>query len=125
MRRNPIQKGIVILSLLMVLTVFMASCGENDEIQPQDTTSAVSETDAQTTEHTPEFSVDENGKVLFHPELCCGCDTCIKTCRFDASPRIRYMNAQEVYQEICRQVPFIRGITVSGGECTLYPEFLQ
>ena len=27
----------------------------------------------------------ENGKVLFHPELCCGCDTCIKTCRFDAS----------------------------------------
>ena len=35
------------------------------------------------------------------------------------------MNAQEVYQEICRQVPFIRGITVSGGECTLYPEFLQ
>ena len=67
----------------------------------------------------------ENGKVLFHPELCCGCDTCIKTCRFDASPRIRYMNAQEVYQEICRQVPFIRGITVSGGECTLYPEFLQ
>ena len=45
----------------------------------------------------------ENGKVLFHPELCCGCDTCIKTCRFDASPRIRYMNAQEVYQEICRQ----------------------
>lgn len=67
----------------------------------------------------------ENGKVLFHPELCCGCDTCIKTCRFDASPRIRYMNAQEVYQEICRQVPFIRGITVSGGECTLYPEFLE
>ena len=62
----------------------------------------------------------ENGKVLFHPELCCGCDTCIKTCRFGASPRIRYMNAQEVYQEIRRQVPFIRGITVSGGECTLF-----
>ena len=40
----------------------------------------------------------ENGKVLFHPGLCCGCDTCIKTCRFDASPRIRYMNAQEAYQ---------------------------
>ena len=67
----------------------------------------------------------ENGKVLFHPELCCACDTCIKTCQFGASPRIRYMNAPEVCQEIRKQVPFIRGITVSGGECTLYPEFLQ
>lgn len=65
MRRNHIKKGIVIMSLLMAMTVFMASCGENDEIQPQDTTSAVTDTDAQTTEHTPEFTVDENGKVLF------------------------------------------------------------
>lgn len=27
-------------------------------------------------------------------------------------------------REIRRQIPFIRGITVSGGECTLYPDFL-
>jgi pyruvate formate lyase activating enzyme len=27
--------------------------------------------------------------------------------------------------EIAPSIPFIRGITVSGGECTLYPEFLR
>ena len=35
------------------------------------------------------------------------------------------MNAEEVYAEVRRNVPFIRGITVSGGECTFYPAFLH
>jgi len=34
------------------------------------------------------------------------------------------MTADEVWQAVQKQIPFIRGITVSGGECTLYPEFL-
>ena len=34
------------------------------------------------------------------------------------------MTPQEVYDRVARQIPFIRGVTVSGGECTLYPEFL-
>lgn len=66
----------------------------------------------------------ENDAVWFRPELCCGCDTCIKICQFGCSPRIRYLTAGEVYKEVQKQVPYIRGITVSGGECTLYPEFL-
>ena len=65
------------------------------------------------------------GLVLFDPAKCVGCDTCIHTCTHDASPRIRYMNAEEVYAEVRRNVPFIRGITVSGGECTFYPAFLH
>lgn len=65
------------------------------------------------------------GLVLFDPAKCGGCDTCIHTCTHDASPRIRYMNAEEVYAEVRRNVPFIRGITVSGGECTFYPAFLH
>ena len=65
------------------------------------------------------------GLVLFDPTKCVGCDTCIHTCTHDASPRIRYMNAEEVYAEVRRNVPFIRGITVSGGECTFYPAFLH
>lgn len=65
------------------------------------------------------------GLVLFDPAKCVGCDTCIHTCTHDASPRIRYMNAEEVYAEVRRNVPFIRGITVSGGECTFYPVFLH
>lgn len=65
------------------------------------------------------------GLVLFNPAKCVGCDTCIHTCTHDASPRIRYMNAEEVYAEVKRNVPFIRGVTVSGGECTFYPAFLH
>lgn len=67
----------------------------------------------------------ENGEIRFRPELCCGCDTCIKTCRFGCSPRIQYLDAGEVFERIKKQMPYIRGITVSGGECTLYPDFLR
>lgn len=64
------------------------------------------------------------GKVHFEPAKCVACDTCIKTCTHDASPRVLWMTVEEVITEIKKQIPFIRGITVSGGECTLYPEFL-
>lgn len=67
----------------------------------------------------------EEGSVRFDPARCVGCDTCIKTCTFGASPRIRYMMADQVMAEVEKQVPYIRGITVSGGECSLYPDFLQ
>jgi pyruvate formate lyase activating enzyme len=35
------------------------------------------------------------------------------------------MTVDEVYAAIIRNIPFIRGITVSGGECSLYLEFLE
>ena len=66
----------------------------------------------------------KHGKVVFDPAKCVGCDTCIQTCVYDASPRIRWMSGDEVVAEVKKQIPFIRGITVSGGECMLYPEFL-
>ena len=65
-----------------------------------------------------------DGQVRFNPMKCVGCDTCIRTCTHDSSPRVRWMSVEEVIREIKKQMPFIRGITVSGGECTLYPEFL-
>lgn len=65
-----------------------------------------------------------DGRVHFDPTKCVLCDTCIKTCTHDASPRVLWMTVEEVVSEIKKQMPFIRGITVSGGECTLYPEFL-
>ncbi len=67
----------------------------------------------------------EEGRVAFSPEKCIGCDQCIHVCTHNASPRIRRMSAGEVFQEASKNLPFIRGITVSGGECTLYPEFLR
>ncbi|MBQ6334652.1 MAG: YjjW family glycine radical enzyme activase [Erysipelotrichaceae bacterium] len=66
----------------------------------------------------------ENGKVVWDQNKCCACDTCIKTCKHDASPRIAYMSPEEVWAKVERNLPFIRGITVSGGECTLQEDFV-
>ncbi|HEY0176911.1 MAG TPA: radical SAM protein, partial [Pedobacter sp.] len=35
------------------------------------------------------------------------------------------MSSKEVFEYVQNQIPFISGITVSGGECTLYPAFLK
>lgn len=66
-----------------------------------------------------------NGRVTYDYTKCVACDTCIKTCTHDASPRIRWMTPEEVFEEVKKQVPYIRGVTTSGGECTFYPDFLR
>jgi len=66
-----------------------------------------------------------DGKVSYDISKCCNCDTCIKLCPNGSSPKIREMTSKEVFHEIKKQIPFIRGITVSGGECTRYPQFLE
>lgn len=65
-----------------------------------------------------------DGTVQWDSALCCGCDHCIQICPHHASPKIRWMTAHEVWGKIQESIPFIRGITVSGGECSLYPDFL-
>jgi pyruvate formate lyase activating enzyme len=65
-----------------------------------------------------------NAHVQYDIHKCVYCDNCIKTCKHSASPRVRKLSAQDVFAELQDALPFIRGITVSGGECTLYPEFL-
>lgn len=65
------------------------------------------------------------GKVTWNKEICCGCDTCIHTCPNMSSPKITYMSVDEVLEKIKSNIPFIKGITCSGGECTLRAEFMQ
>lgn len=65
-----------------------------------------------------------DNKVVWDEALCTWCDTCINVCPYDASPRINMMDAKEVFNKVKENIPFIQGVTVSGGECTLYPEFL-
>lgn len=55
---------------------------------------------------------------------CIGCDRCIAVCPYHSSPKIHYQSAEETFEEIRKSIPFIRGVTVSGGECTLYAEYL-
>lgn len=76
------------------------------------------------------LSMEEGGgessekRIVWNEKLCIQCDNCIRVCPYFASPKVHRMSADEVWSEIEDNMPFIQGITVSGGECTLYPEFL-
>ncbi len=65
-----------------------------------------------------------DGAVVWDPARCVECDTCIRLCPHDASPRVRWMTAEDILREIRRTAPYIDGVTVSGGECTMQNDFL-
>ena len=65
-----------------------------------------------------------DGCVVYDARKCVLCDACIKACPNLSCPRIRWMTAGETMQEVRRNVPFVRGVTVSGGECTLHRDYL-
>lgn len=70
------------------------------------------------------LSRDASGTVIWEPEKCVQCDHCISICEYNASPKICWMDSGQAAEKVKESIPFIRGITVSGGECMLYPEFL-
>lgn len=66
----------------------------------------------------------EDGEVCYDWAKCKMCDACIHVCPHSSCPRIRNLSDEECMHEIEKQIPFIRGVTVSGGECTLHRDFL-
>lgn len=66
----------------------------------------------------------QGGRIVWDPVKCVSCDTCIAVCPNHASPKVREMDARQVMAEVEKNIPFIRGVTVSGGECMLHPRFL-
>lgn len=66
----------------------------------------------------------DGSRVIWDEGQCLGCDACIRACERHASPKVVVMSAEEVFERIRGWVPFIRGVTASGGECTLHPAFL-
>ncbi|HWR23197.1 MAG TPA: YjjW family glycine radical enzyme activase [Feifaniaceae bacterium] len=66
----------------------------------------------------------ENGSVLWNASLCRACDACLAACTYRASPKITRMTPEQALERIQRNIPFIRGVTFSGGECTLWRDFL-
>lgn len=66
----------------------------------------------------------KDGKVLWFPDQCENCDDCIKSCPYLSTPKTRWMSAADMITAIGKGLPFVRGITVSGGEATLQRDFL-
>lgn len=62
--------------------------------------------------------------IKYDRNKCIQCDACIQRCRYHASPKVEWLTAREVFGRLKKHIPFISGVTVSGGECMLYPEFL-
>ncbi len=66
----------------------------------------------------------ENGVVIWEKDRCVNCDTCIHVCERLASPKVCYMSVDALVQEVKKVSAFIRGVTVSGGECMNHAPFL-
>lgn len=64
------------------------------------------------------------GRVRWDSERCVSCDACIHACERRSTPRVTLMSAREVFEVVRGYQPFVRGVTTSGGECMLHPEFL-
>lgn len=65
------------------------------------------------------------GQVLWDSERCTDCGTCLQVCPHSSSPKAQTLTVTEVLQRLSRYLPFIRGLTISGGECGLQATFLS
>ncbi|RDY26310.1 YjjW family glycine radical enzyme activase [Romboutsia weinsteinii] len=65
-----------------------------------------------------------DNKVTWDEKKCVQCDNCIRTCSNLSTPKTKDYSVGQLVEEIKKLSPFIEGITVSGGECTLNADFL-
>ncbi|MEA5018419.1 MAG: YjjW family glycine radical enzyme activase [Erysipelotrichaceae bacterium] len=76
--------------------------------------------------HCPQKALSfQDDKVVYDRLKCVDCDTCIKVCPYDSSPKTALLSVDDVLTKIKQNIPFIRGITLSGGECTLNATFIK
>lgn len=64
------------------------------------------------------------GGLLHDPGRCLDCDRCLDLCPGHASPRARLLTVAQLLEQVRPWVPYLDGVTFSGGECTLQWEFL-
>jgi len=70
------------------------------------------------------LSYDKEHKVIWNQKLCKDCGACIKACPYSSQPKERRLSVNEIINELLPYKAFIRGLTISGGECALQARFL-
>lgn len=63
-----------------------------------------------------------SGEIIWNQQNCRDCGACIAACPHASSPKTRHMTVDQILAEILPWKAFLRGITISGGECLLQPE---
>ncbi|MDF1618407.1 YjjW family glycine radical enzyme activase [Petrocella sp. FN5] len=77
-------------------------------------------------EHCPSKALSiESGLVLYNEKSCTRCDKCIMICPFQSTPKAKAYTLDDLMVLIKSYRPYIRGVTLSGGEPTLYTDFLM
>lgn len=66
----------------------------------------------------------KDNHMLWDEESCIDCDKCIVDCKHDSTPKTKNMTSDDILKELLNVLPFISGITISGGECSLQADFI-
>lgn len=64
------------------------------------------------------------GKVQFDASRCTACDACLAACPISANPMVQQMDLAQVLAVVRHNLPFLTGITLSGGEATMQLKFI-
>ena len=64
------------------------------------------------------------GRVVWDPQRCTGEEACIRICPYDSTPKTRTLQVADVLERLRPAVPFLSGVTVSGGEATQQAGFV-
>lgn len=68
----------------------------------------------------PTGALTRSGSIVrYRREKCRQCDACLAACPHFSSPKSQLLPLDELLPQIVRAAPFLSGITVSGGECSL------
>lgn len=71
------------------------------------------------------LSLSTQGKIQWSAKDCTQCDTCLDVCPISASPKTQELSVSALSQIVRDNLPFISGITLSGGEATRQLPFIH